>query len=179
MSIVAFDGKQVFYDSICVGSGFREFAVEKVHVSLDQRLVSCSVGVWGMACSVVQDFFDRALSDPTILDKEIFIPSCELSEKTLASYSGDIIIIDTHNKRMWLYDEYINGFGAIPYKPFIIGHERAQAIVALSIDATDEDKWDKIAFDLSVVQNSHHFNDRVTAAPYKVIDLSSMETRDV
>ena len=179
MSIVAFDGKQVFYDSICVGSGFREFTVEKVHVSSDKRLVSCSVGVWGMACSIVQDLFDRAIADPFILDKAIFIPCAELSEKVLEDYSGDIIIIDTVRQRLWLYDEYINGFGAVPYKPFIIGHERAQAIVALSVDATDEGKWDKIAFDLSVVQNSHHFNDRVTAAPYKVIDLSSMETRDV
>ena len=179
MSIVAFDGKQVFYDSICVGGGFREFAVEKVHVSSDERLVSCSVGVWGMACSVVQDLFDRAIADPSILDKDIFIPCSELSEKVLEDYSGDIIIIDTVRQRLWMYDEYINGFGAVPYKPFIIGHERAQAIVALSVDATDEDKWDKIAFDLSVVQNSHHFNDRVTAAPYKVIDLASMETRDV
>ena len=179
MSIVAFDGKQVFYDSICVGSGFREFAVEKVHVSNDKRLVSCAVGVWGMACAVVQDFFDRTSNDPTLLDKDIYIPSCELSEKVLEDYSGDIIIIDTINKRLWMYDEYINGFGAVPYKPFIIGHERAQSIVALSIDATDDKKWDKIAFDLSVVQNSHHFNDRVTAAPYKVIDLASMETHVV
>lgn len=179
MSIVAFDGKEVFYDSICVGSGFREFTVEKVHVSNDKRLVSCSVGVWGMACAVVQDFFDRTSNDPTLLDKDIYIPSCDLPEKVLEEYSGDIIIIDTANKRLWMYDEYINGFGAVPYKPFIIGHERAQAIVALSVDATDESKWDKIAFDLSVVQNSRHFNDRVTAAPYKVIDLASMETRDV
>ena len=179
MSIVAFDGKQVFYDSICVGSGFREFAVEKVHISNDNRLVSCSVGVWGMACSVVQDFFDRAIADPSILDKDIFIPCSELSEKILEDYSGDIIIIDTVRQRLWMYDEYINGFGAVPYKPFIIGHERAQAIVALTVDATDEQKWEKIAFDLSVVQNSRHFNDRVTAAPYKVIDLASMETRDV
>lgn len=179
MSIVAFDGKKVFYDSICVGSGFREFTVEKVHVSSDERLVSCSVGVWGMACSVVQDFFDRAIADPSILDKGIFIPCSELSEKILEDYSGDIIIIDTVRQRLWMYDEYINGFGAVPYKPFIIGHERAQAIVALTVDATDEQKWEKIAFDLSVVQNSHHFNDRVTAAPYKVIDLASMETRDV
>ena len=179
MSLVAFDGEKVFYDSICVGGDFREFTVEKVHVSNDKRLVSCSVGVWGMACAIVQDFFDRALSDPTILDKDIFIPSCELSEKVLEDYSGDIIIIDTANKRLWMYDEYINGFGAVPYKPFIIGHERAQAIVALTVDATDEQKWEKIAFDLSVVQNSRHFNDRVTAAPYKVIDLASMETHVV
>lgn len=179
MSIVAFDGEKVFYDSICVGGGFREFAVEKVHVSNDKRLVSCSVGVWGMACSVVQDFFDRAIADPFILDKDIFIPSTELPEKVLEDYSGDIIIIDTVRQRLWMYDEYINGFGAVPYKPFIIGHERAQAIVALSVDATDEKKWDKIAFDLSVVADSRHFNDRVTASPYKVIDLASMETRSV
>ena len=179
MSIVAFDGKKVFYDSICVGGGFREFTVEKVHVSNDKRLVSCSVGVWGMACSVVQDFFDRTSANPELLEQDIFIPSTELSEKVLEDYSGDIIIIDTVRQRLWLYDEYINGFGAVPYKPFIIGHERAQSIVALSIDATDDNKWDKIAFDLSVVQNSHHFNDRVTAAPYKVIDLASMETHTV
>ena len=179
MSIVAFDGKEVFYDSICVGGGFREFTVEKVHVSSDKRLVACSVGLWGMARSVIQDFFDRTRANPELLEQDIFIPNTELSEKVLEGYSGDIIIIDTHNKRMWLYDDYINGFGAVPYKPFIIGHERAQAIVALSVDATDESKWDKIAFDLSVVADSHHFNDRVTAAPYKVIDLASMETRDV
>ena len=179
MSIVAFDGKQVFYDSICVGSGFREFAVEKVHVSNDKRLVSCSVGVWGMACSVVQDFFDRTSTNPELLEQDIFIQSTELPEKVLEDYSGDIIIIDTVRQRLWMYDEYINGFGAVPYKPFIIGHERAQAIVALSVDATDESKWDKIAFDLSVVADSRHFNDRVTASPYKVIDLASMETRSV
>ena len=179
MSIVAFDGKEVFYDSICVGSGFREFTVEKVHVSSDERLVSCSVGVWGMACSVVQDFFDRTSTNPKLLEQDIFIPSTELPEKVLEAYSGDIIIIDTVRQRLWMYDEYINGFGAVPYKPFIIGHERAQSIVALTVDATDEKKWDKIAFDLSVVADSRHFNDRVTASPYKVIDLASMETRSV
>ena len=179
MSIVAFDGEKVFYDSICVGGDFREFTVEKVHVSSDERLVSCSVGVWGMACSIVQDLFDRAIADPSILDKDIFIPCSELSEKILEDYSGDIIIIDRIAKRMWMYDEYINGFGCVPYKPFVIGHERAQSIVALTVDATDEKKWDKIAFDLSVVADSRHFNDRVTASPYKVIDLASMETRSV
>lgn len=175
MSIVAFDGHKLFYDSICVG-GSREFAVDKVHISKDKRLIACSVGVWGTARAVIQDFFDRVKRDPFILKSDTFIPSLDMNPRALEDYSGDIIIIDVQEQRMWMYDEYINGFGEIPFAPFIIGHERVQSIVGLSLDAVDDSKWNKIAFDLSYLENSRHFNDRVTAAPYKLIDLASMET---
>lgn len=179
MSIVAFDGSHILYDGICVGGvcGSRQFHVDKVRVSNDKRFVACSVGVWGVACAVTQEFFDMLEEAPDRLANKMFFPVTPLDESIREEYSGDIYIIDNDLQCIWMYDEYANGFCRIPLEPFVIGHERAMATVILSLGAVSADKWDKMVFDLRMVAMSHHFNDRVTAPPYKLLSLSTGEEK--
>lgn len=177
MSIVAFDGSSVFYDSICVSNHYRQFSVTKVHISPDNRLVACAVGSWGVAQKLIQQFFDMAARDGSALRKETFIEVPAIAEKD--DFSGDIIIIDCVAKRCWLYDEYADGFGTMPYEPFIIGHERAYAVAAAHIDTLDNSKWEELAFHLEVIARSPHFSGRVTAAPYRLISLDDLSVREL
>lgn len=180
MSIVAYDGKSVFYDSICVASGTRQLSVPKVHVSNCSRYIACGVGLWGHACSLFQTMFDALASDAELSNKRIFIPAkVDVMEEGEYSGGSEYYIIDTATNALWLYDDHAYGFCRSGETGFIIGHERAAAIVSMRINCTDENKWASIASDLSELERSPYFNDRVTAAPYYVYDVVSGQAHSV
>lgn len=174
MSIVAFDGTDVFYDSICVSSRERELKANKVHVSPDQRFIACSVGSWGWGMLLAQRFFDIAVISEHNLRDDLFIPASS-AENLEGSGEVELIVLDLIERRAWMYDDCVDGFGALPLEPFIIGHTRAVSAVASKIDLIDSSKWAQIASDLQAIEGNTHFNDRVTKAPYHVLSTQTLK----
>lgn len=173
MSIVAFDGTTVFYDSVCVGAS-HAFAVDKVVVSKPLGMIACSVGVWGCAMRIIQTLFQKIAEDKP-KSHAIFIEVDVLDDDNFNEYDGEVYIIDALNNRMWMFDKWAKGFCAVPLQKFVIGHERCSAIAITHLDAVNADKWIHLADELTVQRMNPRYPDVVTMSPYYVIPLASLE----
>lgn len=170
MSIVAFDGRYILSDSICVDESEYQFNADKVFVhcmSDGTPLVAAFVGSLSIGAVIAQHIFDTYETE-MLYERIGFKVKVELiSERP----TTDVYIIDYIRGRLYTYCSMEHAFAILPMQSFTMGFPNAVAIVeAERLSGAD---WLTIATKLDAYTNSITVNARFVAPPYYVTDVKT------